>query len=180
MLTAAFINQNPDQITGAIFAEPGGFTWEQTEAYIKRSRALHLFSEATNDLVYQDQLITGNDHNTLDYKMILSTAGDIATGDTSPPPYWRYGAVCNSASIRLATNNPEQMDFTANLGSYNSKVLFAYSELNTSYGLEHAQLVSAALPNVELVEILGSGHEMPHFGWNKLYPVIQNYLIEIL
>ncbi len=180
MLATAFINQNPEKITGAILAEPGGFTWEQTEAYIGRSRSLNLTGEATNDFVYQDQIITADDHNTLDYKMILTTAGDIATGDVAPPPYWRYGAICNSASIQLATNNPEQMDFTKNLSNYNTKVLFAYSELNTAYGLEHAQLVSAAFPNVELVEILNSGHEMPHFAWDNLYPFIKNYLNEIL
>lgn len=180
MLAAAYVNQKPADITGIILAEPGGFTWAQTETYISKSRKLELFAEATNDFVYQDQFITGSDHNTLDYKMILSIAGDNATGDIGPPPYWRYGAICSSASIDLAINNPEQMDFTANLSKYNTKVLFAYSELNPAYGVEHATLVSAALPNVELVEILACGHEIPHFGWNNFYPIIQKYLNEIL
>lgn len=180
MLATAYINQKPDDISGLILTEPGGFTWDQTLDYINRSRELKLFDEFTNDFVYQDQFITGSDHNTLDYKMALSTAGDIATGDSVSPPYWRYGGICSIASIDLAMNNPEQMDFTANLSNYNRKVLFAYSELNTAYGLEHAELVSAALSNVELVEIMGSGHEMPHFGWSNLYPIINTYLNETL
>jgi len=179
MLATAYINQEPDNITGVILTEPGGFTWEQTLAYIQRSRALKLFDELTNDFVYQDQFITGSDHNTLDYKMILGTAG-VSEGDTGPIPYWRYGAICNMTSIEMAINNPEQMDFTANLSNYNTKILFGYSELNTAYGLEHAELVSGALPNVELVEITGSGHEMPHFAWSNLYPRIKTYLNEIL
>ena len=180
MLATAYINQKPTDIAGVILAEPGGFTWEQTETYINKSRELKLFAESTNDFVYQDQFITGSDHNTLDYKMALSVAGDVNTGDISPPPYWRYGGICSIASIDLAINNPDQMNFTTNLSEYNTKVLFAYSELNTAYGLEHAEAVSAALPNVELVKILDCGHEMPHFGWNNFYPIIKNYLNEIL
>lgn len=180
MLATAYINQKPSEINGLVLAEPGGFTWEQTETYISKSKKIKLFAESTNDFVYMDQFITGSDHNRLDYKMALSLTGDIATGDVGPPPFWRYGGVCNSASINLAINNPDQMDFTANIGNYTTKVLFAYSELNPFYGLEHAQSVSGALTNVELVEILGCGHEMPHFGWNNLYPKIKTYLTEIL
>jgi len=180
MLATAYINQKPDEITGVVLAEPGGFTWEQTETYFSNSRKLELFAELTNDFVYQDQFITGSDHNTLDYKMALTTAGDVTTGDPGSTPYFRYGGICNIASIELDPNNPDQMDFTTNLSNYETKVLFAYSELNTAYGLMHAQLVSQALSNVELVEIQGCGHEMPHFGWNNLYPIVQNYLTEIL
>lgn len=180
MLATAYVNQNPNDIAGLILAEPGGFTWEQTETYIGKTRKLELLAELTNDFVYQDQFITGSDHNTLDYKMALSTAGNVTTGDIGSAPYWRYGAISNAASINLAINNPEQMNFTANLDNYTQKVLFAYSENNTAYGLEHANLVSSAFPNIHQVKILGCGHEMPYYGWKNLYPFIQNYLIEIL
>ena len=180
MLATAYINQNPEKVDGAILAEPGGFTWEQTEGYIGRSRKLVLASETTNDFVYQDQILTGADHNTLDYKFALSTSGDVLTGDVEAPPYWRYGAVCQSTSINLAIDNPEQLDFTTNLAAYDHKVLFAYSELNPAYGAEHASLVSAAYEQVELVEIPGCGHEIPAFGWNNFYPIVLNYLTEIL
>lgn len=180
MLATAYVDQNPDKVDGLILAEPGGLTWEQTEAYIGRTRRLELTSEVTNDFVYQDQFITGDDHNSLDYKFSLTTAGDILTGDSEAPIYWRYGAVCNSASIDLAINNPEQLNFTKNLSAFNTKTLFAYSELNTAYGQKHAELVSAALSNVDLVEITGCGHEMIQFGWNNFLPIIQNYLTEIL
>jgi len=180
MLATAYINQHSDEITGVILAEPGGFNWEQTESYIQRSRQLKLFDEFTNDFVYLDQFITGEDHNTLDYKFALSTAGNTGTGDVTSPPYWRYGAVCNTASIDLAINYPEQLDFTKNLNEFNSKALFVYSELNPAYGMEHANLLASFLPNVELKEILGCGHEMPHNGWDNLYPTIKNYLKEIL
>ncbi len=180
MLATAYINQKPNTISGAILSEPGGFTWQQTLDYIERSRALKLFDELTNDFVYQDQFITGSDHLTLDYKMALSTAGDVSLGDETSAPYWRYGSICNIASIELAMDNPDQMDFTTNLSNYPTKTLFAYSELNTAYGLGHAELVSGALPNVELIKVMDTGHEIPHFGWNNFYPLIQTYLKEVL
>lgn len=179
MLATAYINQFPDKIDGAILAEPGGFTWEQTEAYISRSRKLELFGETTNDFLYGDQFLTASDHNTLDYKMALSTAGDVTTGDLLPPPYWRYGAVCSNTSIQLAMDHPEQLDFTKNLNEYDLKILFAYSEHNEAYGLDHAIEVSGHLSNAELVEIKGCGHEIPEFGWDNYYPVMKDYLIEM-
>ena len=180
MLATAYINQKPNEIDAVILAEPGGFTWPQTEDYFSKSRKLELFSELTNDFVYQDQFITGGDHNTLDYKLALSIAGDVTTGDDGTTPYWRYGAICNTASINLAINNPEQMNFTANLSNYTTKVLFAYSELNTAYGQIHAEAVSTSLPNVRLEKINGCGHEIPNFGWDNFRPIIISYLNETL
>jgi hypothetical protein len=51
-----------------------------------------------------------------------------------------------------------------------------YSELNTAYGRGHAEMVSSAYPSVELVQINGTGHEIPYFGWNEFYPVLRTYL----
>ncbi len=180
MLATAYVNQYPDQIDGLILAEPGGFTWDQTYDYISRSRSISLFGENTNDVLNQDQMITSSMHNVLDYKMILSLAGDVQTGDPIAPSFWRYGYVCNAASIELAINNPEQMDFTSQLDNFQRKVLFAYSELNTAYGPEHAAIVSSEFSNVDLVEVKSCGHEIPEFGWDNYYEFISNYLEEIL
>jgi len=39
MLAAGYINAYPTRISGVIFAEPGGFTWEGVEEYGKRSKS---------------------------------------------------------------------------------------------------------------------------------------------
>jgi proline iminopeptidase len=82
--------------------------------------------------------------------------------------------VCNSAATEYARNHP--FDFTTNLQQYTTKVMFAYSELNQAYGKVHAQMVSSAYPNVQLVEISGTGHEIQYFGWDRFYPVAKAYL----
>jgi hypothetical protein len=37
-------------------------------------------------------------------------------------------------------------------------------------------MVSSAYSDVQLVEITGTGHEIPYFGWDKFYPVAKSYL----
>lgn len=177
MLATAYINQNPEAIKGAVLTEPGGFTWENTLTYIEKSRALKLFGEGTNDVVYVDQFITGDDHQTLDYKMELSTAGDNNVGDVGPVPFWRYGAICSNAAIAYAQEH--SFDFTTQLANYPNEVLFGYSELNPSYGSEHADLVSSAYGKVRLVEVKGTGHEIPLYGWHQFKGDVIDYLQSI-
>ncbi len=178
MLATAYVNAYPDRISGIVLAEPGGLTWHDTEEYIKRVQSLALFEETSNDYVYLDQVFTGDDHNRLDYKVAIQSAANFAEGnklgDAGPTPFWRYGAVCNHAALEYARNHP--FDFTTNLRQFTTKVLFLYSELNQAYGRAYAEEVSSAYPNVQLVEVMGTGHEIPYFGWDGFYPVAKAYL----
>lgn len=179
MLATSYINEYPDQIAGAVLAEPGGFTWDDTRAFIERTRAVPIFSEEASDAFYYDQVFTGreNQHEKLDYKMLLYSAAETAegniTGIAGPFPLWRKGAVVSNAMYELAQR--DGFDWTGNLHLFDTKVLFLYSEFNTAYGLQHAQRVSSAYPNVQLEQVNGSGHEMAHFGWNSFYPLVLNY-----
>ncbi len=180
MLATAYINEHPEQIDGAILVEPGGFTWEQTQAFEKRVHDFQLFSEAPNDAFFTDQFFTGkeNQHEILDYKFQLASAAFEKTdgnvvGNAGPYPFWRYGSVVNSAMIELAQKNG--FDWTQNLHLFDTKVILMYSELNRAYGLEHAQLLAAAYPNVQIERIPGSGHEVLYFAWDAFYPLALNY-----
>ena len=181
MMAAGYIDQHPEKVRGVIIVEAGGFTWDQTEEYISRSQQLNIFNEQTNDYVYLDQFITSDEHNTLDYKMAINATTDIGEdseiGNTELAPFWRFGAACFIGSHSYVVDHP--FDFTQNLGDYNTKVLFAYSELNNAYGLSHAEEVSSAFPNVELIKVMGAGHEAIYFGWESLYPAVQSYLNEL-
>jgi proline iminopeptidase len=178
MLATAYVNEYPAEVAGVVMMEPGGFTWRDTEEYIRRWKTLKLFDENSNDFVYLDQIVTGNEHTVLDYKAGIQSAGEFAEGNKlgnpGPSPFWRMGAVCNTASIDYARAHP--FDFTTHLGQYTTKVLFMYSEFNQAYGRAHAELVSSAYPDVELVEIKGAGHDMVYFGWDGVYPVAREYL----
>jgi len=178
MLATAFVNEYPDRVSGVIMSEPGGFTWHDAKEYIRRCQELKPFDETANDYVYLDQLVTGNDHIKLDYKAALQSAATSAPGNKighpAPVPFWRFGAICNSACRNSAEEHP--FDFTTDLHQYTKKVLFLYSELDVAYGKSYAEHVSSAYPNVQLVEVKGSGHEIPYFGWDKFYPLAKEYL----
>ena len=180
MLATAYINSYPTSINGAVLAEPGGFTWDQTSDYIGRTRELSPFDENSNDGFYPDQVLTGkeNQHEILDYKMALLAAFDTKEGNpignTGPYPFWRYGSVVQSALFEIGSRNG--FDWTTNLSQYKTKVLFCYSELNKAYGAAHAQLLSSAYPSVQLEMIHGTGHEILYFGWSNFYPIAKKYL----
>jgi proline iminopeptidase len=178
MLATAYINQNPGVAGGVVLVEPGGFTWHDTEEYIKRLTDLEFFGETSNDYLNLDQFLTGDDHAVLDYKAALRLAADFSkgnrAGNAGPYPFWREGSVCSAAAFEYARDH--SFDFTTNLRQYTTKVLFVYSELNEAYGLAHAQLVSSAYPNVQLAQISGTGHEIPYFGWDRFSPVVKAYL----
>jgi proline iminopeptidase len=182
MLASAYINQHPEQITGAILAEPGGLTWPQTTDYLSRSNKIKFFSEALNDALLPEQVFSGcSEHEILDYKSAYFGTFEYAPGNTigdaGPYPHWRSGAI--AASTMIAYAEKYGFDFTTDLHRFPTKILFMYSELNRAYGLDWAKKVSAVYPNVELSEVKGSGHEMLYFGWNALYPKALTYLNEL-
>jgi proline iminopeptidase len=181
-MATGYINQFPERISGAVLAEPGGFTWEQTEEYLSRSNKIELFSEALNDAIYAEQIFIGRDeHEILDYKASFFTSFENAPGNTignaGPYPFWRNGAVVFEEMIDVAEK--EGFDFTTSLEKFTEKILFVYSELNTAYGPEWAQKVASAYPNYELAEVKGTGHEILYFGWNDFYPIVLSYLNEL-
>lgn len=180
MLTAAYINEYPNRIDGAIFAEAGGFNKTLLDEYSSSSRKLNLFAEVTNDVLYYDQFLTGNEdkHGLLDYKMALASSFSYAEGNNEgiegPSPFWRNGAIVLQAFIDISEN--EGFDFTTNLNQYATKVLFLYGENNESYGLSFAEKEAAFFPNAEITKISEAGHEMIHSKWDEIQSVVVNYL----
>lgn len=178
MLATGYVNQHPNEIAGLVLTEPGGFTWGQTLDYVNRAQHLQLFAEGTNDFVYLDQFLTASDHRVLDYKSALGTTSDTHVGNTEFPPFWRRGAVCSSASFEHVQTKP--FDFTTDLSGFDTKVFFGYSELNSAYGKDHAELVSSAYRNVKLIEFKNTGHSIPYLGWEAYYAEALIYLNEVL
>ena len=182
MLATGYINQHPEEVDGAVLAEPGGFTWDQVEEYLSQSNHIDFFSEALNDALFPEQIFAGCDENEiLDYKAAYFFTFENAPGNTignaGPYPFWRSGAVALEAMIEIGET--KGLDFTTHLQDYETRVLFAYSELNTAYGIEWAHTVGAAYPQVEYHLIPGTGHELLYFGWEAFYPIALTYLNEM-
>lgn len=182
MLATGYIDQYPGKIDGVILAEPGGFTWPQTEEYLSKSNHINLFSEALNDAVFPEQIFIGRDeHEIWDYKATFffsfENAPGNVIGNAGPYPFWRSGAI--SAETMIGYAESVGFDFTTHIHQYDTRVLFLYSERNTAYGADWAQTVGNVYPNIEYHLIPGCGHEMFYFGWDELYPVALTYLNEM-
>ncbi len=182
MLATGYINQHPNKISGAVLAEPGGFSWTQASEYLIRSNKVKFFSEALGDMTFPEQLFAGkSEHEILDYKASFSTNYENAPGNTignaGHYPYWRSGAV--SFKTLLTTADKYGFDFTTQLHLFLPKVLFLYSERNTAYGKNWAETVATPYPNAELKLIRNTGHEMLYFGWANFYPYALTYLNEM-
>lgn len=180
ILAAAYINDYPNRVNGAIFAEPGGLNKQLLDDYGAMSRKLDLFSEVTNDAFYYDQFLTGkeNEHEVLDYKLGLSSSFSYAEGNNEgiegPSPFWRNGAMVFQAFVDISEN--EGFNFTTNLRQYQTKALFIYGENNKSYGLSFAQKEAAFFSNSEITQITNTGHQMIYFKWALVYPIVLEYL----
>ena len=173
MYATMYINTYPGEINGAILSEPGGFTYDDMVDYVSKANPVNIFDENTNDVLWQDQFLTGKDHEMLDYKYMLSMVGESnITGDTARTPIWRLGKVCVQSMMENNTN----FNWTTNLQSFKTKVLFFYSEKNKAYGEERAKKISSAFPNVELIKIKGVGHELTYFAFDIYYGYCINYL----
>ncbi|HWR33922.1 MAG TPA: alpha/beta hydrolase, partial [Chitinophagaceae bacterium] len=168
ILATAYIDKYPTAVRGAILAEPGGFTWEDIDGYVSRSRDIKITSELISDFLYADQFITGkkkDEHAVLDYKYALLSGTDDykdnPIGNEGPLPFWRSGAIVNQALFELG--DKEKPDWTTHLNQFTTKILFVYSERNRAYGQTYAQKVSSAYPNVQLFKVNGAGHDMLSF-----------------
>lgn len=180
ILATGYINKYPDQIDGAILAEPGGLSWDAIEKYIERSKKINFFNEAANNVLNLDQFITGkeNEHEILDYKLGLlvpfTYAKDNDEGIEGPSPFWRNGAVVLNSLGDIGEK--DGFDFTTNLSQYTTKVLLLYSENNKAYGPQIAEEEATKFPNSQIARIDDTGHEMIYFKWNSVYPIVLNYL----
>ncbi len=181
MLATAYINAHLEKINGAILGEPGGLVWQDVRDYVGRAQDFSITSETLNNTTYLDQFITGrgDDHDVLDYKFTLWAAADVAedspVGNEGLLPFWRNGAVVNRTMFELA--DKDGFDWVSNLKNFKTKILFVYSANNKAYGMAHAQKVSSAYPNVQLLKIDDAGHDMLSFprGWQNFYPTGLQY-----
>lgn len=183
MLAAAYVNTYPTAINGVILAEPGGLNKKLLDDYGEISRKIKLFSEATSNLLYVDQFLTGkeNQHEILDYKYGISTSFSYAKGNKEgipgPSPFWRIGTTVLESLTDIAEH--DGFDFTTNLKQYKTNVLFLYGELNQSYGLSFAQREASFFPDATIAEVKGTGHEMIYFKWENVHPLVLNYLNQL-
>ena len=168
MYATWFINEYGDyggRLRGAVLSDPGGFTKAELDGFIERYMgSFELTGELINDAFWSGQFISATDHARADYMRGMLVMGGVPAEADDPanrPPFWRSGAVVNSALFELVKKHG--FDWTTHLDRFDHKVLFLRGDLDTAHTLESQQMMAAHYPDADIVTINGVGHAQPYY-----------------
>lgn len=161
ILATAYAGKFPDDINGLALIEPGGLKWDDIEEYIKRAQSVPLWSEMTNDLLFQDKFISTqkDKHEILDYKFsLLASHGSPNTLEfiNAESGFWRFGSVINIVSFNYGQKY--KPDMGEGINNYNKPVLFMHGGAGKVYTDQWARKISSVYKNKEVFKIEGVGH----------------------
>lgn len=167
MYATWFINEYGDyggRLRGAILSDPGALTKKELDEFMKRYLASYDFTgERFNDALWSGQFMSADDHARADYLMMMMALPGVPAehhDPAHPTPMWRFGAVVSAALLHLVDEHG--FDFTTHLQSFEHKVLFLRSDLDTAHTLESQVQMAAHFADADIVTIPGAGHEMIH------------------
>jgi proline iminopeptidase len=176
MFATQYINKHPQRVAGAVLIEPGpldGATMERTKDDMED---LDLGSEWLNDFAWSSQFLSPDDHARMDYERMLGAKNSQPRFHLSvvdPEPFWRLGAAANRYIMEDGQNEDGvfDYDFTANLTSYTTPVLFIASSLNEVLGESFQREQMARYPSASLQVVEGAGHDV---AWIKAAEVLSH------
>jgi proline iminopeptidase len=159
-----FINEHGDyggRVRGAVLSDPGAFTKERLDAFMKRFMAPYSpTSKEFTDALWNGQFLSPDDHARADYLMKLaSLQGTASEGNDpgNPIPSWRFGAAVSTALLKLAGQG---FDWTTHLKEFAPEVLFLKGDRDTAHTIETQQEMADAYAKARMVIIHGVGHQM--------------------
>ena len=165
MYATWFVNEYGDyggRVRGAILSEPGAFTKQQLDAFLKKYiGSVGLTSEQLNDATWSAQFMSAADHARADYlSAVLSFGGAPAEhhDPRHPTPFWRPGAVVSAKMLTIAQD--DGFDWTTHLAGFQHKVLFLRGSLNDAATLEQQQELARSYPDADVLTMANAGHEM--------------------
>ena len=161
IMATAYAARYPEKIHGMVLIEPGGLKWDDIIAYIKKSQSTPLWSEISNDALYQDQFISNkkDNHEILDFKLALfASHGNPNTEENTilKEGFWRYGSVINLISFNYGQK--DKPDLGDGIQNYNRPILFMHGAKKNVYTDAWAQKISANFKFKEVFKVPGVGH----------------------
>jgi len=183
-----YVNAHPDKVAGVILSEPGSFNADIENELSLSVASTNLFGEATNDVFWNHQNISPNDHQMLDYSYMNGFYNGLGPeyyhfSETDILPVFRFGAVASVndlGSDGMTSDGTYTFDFTSNLHLFTTKVLFINGDLNEILTPEFQEKNRAFLPNSEIKIINGVGHDLIWIKPAEHVKFIKEYLDEVL
>jgi proline iminopeptidase len=183
MLATRYIDQYPQKVAGAVLVEPGPMDGATMERLKDDITELRIGSELLNDIAWNAQFMTPDDHARMDFERMLGLRDGqprYHQSTTDQAPGWRQGA----AAARWVTESGKDsrgrftFDFTTHLASYTTPVLFLAGARSEVLGPSLQEQQVRHFPSATLAVVEGAGHDV---AWVKAADVVDRihaYLAE--
>lgn len=159
MFATDFTNRNPERVRGLVLIEPGELTQELLDGN-PTPELVTPTAEWVNDFAWAQELITLDDHERLDFGLLVAARGAQGSYriNREEAPTTRLGGAVIRANFR-GEFYPDGYDFTTDLDRFTTEVLVIAGDTPTSdlgRELQLRQLDVFVDPTLEVLE--GSGH----------------------
>jgi proline iminopeptidase len=174
MFAAAYINEHPQKVAGAVLIEPGPMDGATMERLKDDITSFRLGSELLNDVAWSGQFLSGDDHARMDYERLLGMRDDqpkYHESKTNPSPSWRMGAAASRYIMESGQDGSGTFDydFTTDLAAYTTPVLFIAGGLSEVLGPSLQEQQRLHFPHATLATVPGVGHDA---AWVKTADVL--------
>ena len=181
MFATRYINDYPRRVAGAVLIEPGPLDGATMEEVKDDMFDLSLGAEWLNDVVWNGQFLSPDDHARMDYERLLGLKNSqprFHVDNRNPEAAWRQGAAANKYIMEDGQNSSGKFtyDFTTNLSTYTTPVLFIAGALSEVLGASLQRKQVLRYPSASLQVVDGAGHDV---AWVKTAAVlthIRSYL----
>lgn len=158
-VAAQYLNTHPEKVKGAIFIEGGAFSTEINKK-LPKVNSVDYFGEDINQILWVKQLIGMDNHAKADYLYDIgrSNRNNTDRGGNCPSQNYRAGAA-SALAIAIGEVYDGNYDFTTNLSSFQTQVLFISSDQSKDLGYTFQEKYQASLfPKYTHKIISGTGH----------------------
>jgi proline iminopeptidase len=185
MYSALYMSRRPEAVRQAVLMEPAGLNDRIFEESFPRLFRLNLFDPGLNQAFWQSEVLSASDHETMDYKALLSLANGRLLAyfcDPDNPPHlpvWRPGAYVELLrNQRFGQGGGGGFDYAAGLDTFPAKVLLLGSECSAlGYDFQvryHQPLFREA----EVVRVPDAGHRLIVEQPEAVLAALRDYLAE--
>lgn len=183
-----YVNAHPEKVAAVILSEPGSFNADIENDLSLTIASTDLFAEPTNDVYWNHQNISPDNHQMLDYSYMNGFYNGLGPeyyhfSETDILPIFRFGAVASVNDLGTDGMTEEDVytfDFTTNLSAFTTKVLFINGDLNEILTPEYQEKNRAFLPNSEMKIIENVGHDLIWIKPGEHIRLMKEYLDEVL
>lgn len=181
MFATEFINRFPQKVAGAVLIEPGPLDGATAERLKDDIFDLDLSAEWLNDMAWNSQFLSPDDHARMDYERMLGATQaqpKFHENRENPSPVWRMGAAASRYINEDGQdgNGKYDFDFTTNLQAFTTPVQFITGAWSEVLGASLQQEQMQRYPVASLQVIDGAGHDVAWIKTPEVLAQVRAYL----